>query len=656
MSKQKTTVEYQPEGVFELPYPHLEADQWSSLGQVMMTQLDMNMSARSALDAELDAGNAAYEMRQYNNGESPYPGAPNLIVPFIATAVEEFSSRIAGTAILPRPYVVRGNDPASQQQAHTVEQLYNNLFDELGFEEAHNTCIHLAGRDGTSIMGVHWKIENIMRTVVVSQPQPDGSIKKVKQKMTMTKYDGVKLSPIELRDFMLIPAHAISIEKADAVCWKQYLGESDLMELVNGDILDADMVEKALSYSKPGGSGDLPYDPQGTDTYNINGLIDVTDNSVSAPEGITMMRGPIEVWQIYSDQYDLDGDGVAEENIFWVHYRSRLLLGYAPFEYLGERPFFEYSPFPRPRRFYGFAIPFRLGGLQSEAEIQHNGRLELLDWVNNPTVVKSKSVRTDNEDQKIGKNSILTIPDGMNAGQAFAFLGPPMIPPDNLAEEQFLKQYADMITGAPQSPGSPNNQPSLGGQISARAAGSIAAINGMQTNTVIRRTRIWMEKIFRYVHMLYKQYGPDQMESVEQTQSGVMKAVIPKETLGMDYTLTIAGNGGPLDKESRRNDIMSIFQTLLPLPLIEGNMERIWALADMFLETFDIPEVTRIIGTMEEAKQLGEQQAQAAAQQAQMQLASQVLSHTKVESNAKPSGIPGGSDGGPPQPVASGPA
>ena len=638
-NKHKVFSDFQPEAPIELPVPRIEDEQWSSLAETLMNLIDINLSNRESLDSELDRGNASYEMRG-NQAENdiPYPGAPNMIVPFVATAVEEFASRISGTAILPRPFTVRGNNPEASAYAHTVEQFYNGEFLAHNWEEAMRTCIHLAARDGTSVMATTWKMKVVERVVLADAPQLDGTIKKERQRIKMVQYDAPYLEAVELRDFLLMPAWAISAEQgeADAVAWKRYLGENALDEMVNSGVLDEEQVEAALSYVNTG-SGDLSLDRQGNDTYTINNLIDVTDSSVGAPSGIKMTRGPLEIWQIHSDQFDLDGDGVPEENIFWVHDRSRILLGYAPFEYMAGRPFHPYSPFPRPNRFYGFSIPLRLIGLQEEANVQHWGRLELLDWVLNPTVVKSRGLRLDSEDQKIGKNSILSMPDGMNASQALSFMGPPEVPQASIQEEQLLDQWAQRVVGAPQTPGAPNNQMNSGGggRQSARAAQSMAAVQGLQTNMIISRTRAWMLSIFKYIHILYKQYGKDQLESVDASQDGAKKVIIPKETLALDYTLSIAGSGGPLDKESRRNDVMQMFQTLMPLPIVQSDMTRIWALCQMFLETFDVSEVTRIIGTMDEAKQLQQAQAQAAQAEKQHELQMQAISHAKVQGDGQ---------------------
>lgn len=627
-------IDFQPDAPATLPIPRLDEGTWDSLGQTAMILIDVNLGNRQALDCALDEWNAMYEMRVQERN-APWPNASNIVVPLVPTELEELTSRIAGSAILPRPLTVRGNDPNSAQYAHTVEQFYNGEYQKNKWEEAYHTCIHLCARDGTAVMEIFWELSTFERIFIAESVDDQGQPTKTKQKMKFVKYNAPRLNPVELRDFLLVPAYATSIEEADAVCRKKYMNEADLTNLVNAGILRADKVEAALAFVSTA-QGDLSYDRQGTSTYSISGRINVADVAAAPPEGITMSRGPIEIWVINTNQYDLDGDGVPEENILWVHDRSRTLLGFAPFEYLQGRPYQALSMFPRPNRFYGFSVPERLAGLQDEINAQHNGRLDLMDWILNPTVVKDKMVRLREEDYQMG-------PGGMIEAKPneIAFMTAPEIPQSSWQEEQSIVAYAKGIVGAPQTPSMPSTGSGGGGRQSARQAQQNAAINGMQTNMVITRVRRFMLETFKYVHGLYLQYGKSQMESVDQSSGGVKKVELPKEVLALDYTLSIAGMGGPLDKENRRNDLMMMAQYLAQLPLVQGNLARIWAIAAEVLATYDIPEVTRFIGTMEEAQQQQQAQAQAAQEQQKQQMMMQMISHADIgPAQGKQSGSP----------------
>jgi hypothetical protein len=221
------------------------------------------------------------------------------------------------------------------------------------------------------------------------------------------------------------------------------------------------------------------------------------------------------------------------------------------------------------------------------------------------------------------------------------------VPQSSIMEEQMLEGYAKGIVGAPQIGGNPpmsgGGQTGGGGRQSARAAQSMAAVQGLQTNMIISRTRAWILSMFKFSHNLYRQYGKDQMSSVDSTSTdGVKKVEIPREILSRDYTLAVAGQGGPLDKESRKEDNQVIFQMLMQNPLVQGNLERIYAITQDLLESYDKPEITRFIGTVEDAKKQQQMQAQAQQQQMQMQQMKEVLTHAKLGKDEHAPKPPGG--------------
>lgn len=631
-NKQRVFSEFQPDNSIEYPFPEISDSQWTTLAQSLYTLVQTNLGNRASLDQQLDAWNAMYEMREaYADDDTPAPDSPNPPPPIVATAVDEFASRISGSAILPRPFLVRGNDPVATDNAHIVEQFYNKEWADNQWEDNIRTCIHLAARDGTAIMGVFWENKIVERVHRIDQQQPDGSTRKVSKRVKTIAYDAPKLVPVELRDFVLFPVHAISIEEADAVAHKMYMSEPLLTSMVNSGVLDEEMVERALRFTNTA-QGDLTYDQQGYSTYEINNLINVADISVAAPDGIKMNRGPIRVWKIHTSLFDLDGDGVTEENVFWLHDQSHILLGYAPYEYWGSRPYFEYAPMERPNRFYGISIPSRVEPYYIECRAQQLNRLTILDKIMTQAYTRVQGVKLPPEDMKTAQLNIITIPK--DAGPNPIGLMPvPEYPAASLQEQQFLTQQAERVIGAPQVPGVLPGSGMSGGanRGSARQAQNQAAVQSQQTNMALSRTRTWMLKIFKFIHLLYKQYGPDQMNVVDRSQDGVNTVVLPKEVLNLDYTLGIAGQGGPLDKERTQELWQTLYQLVAQNPIVQANPQLLYNAFVSLLETYDIPEITRIAGTMEDVKKFQEQQAASAQAQQQAELTKMVLSHTKVE-------------------------
>jgi hypothetical protein len=466
-----------------------------------------------------------------------------------------------------------------------------------------------------------------------------GQTQAVKKRISMVDYDAPKFTAVELRDFVLIPNYAPSVAAADAVARKVYMSEADMWKMCgtkeNPGIFDRDIVAQILAYDSSG-QGELTWDPQGYRTYTISGLITVADVAVAPPEGVPMTRGPVEMWMVSTNQFDFDNDGVFEENIVWVHDRSRLCPGVAPFEYWKGRPYFPLSVIPRPNRIYGFSVPQIGRGIQEEADTQHNQRLNWMDMLLQPIRYRTPGVRVSEEDRVMGPGTELRV----TRKDDFGYIPMQDVPPSSVPEENLLLQYFDRAMGAPQAS---SLQVPNGARQSARAAQAQSAIQGMMTNLVLRRVRKWLLENFKYAASLTMQYGTNQVQAVSQTDQGNQTITLPKEVLSLNYTYGIAGQGGPLDKESRRQDMMMLVQLLTGTPLsalLQGNLPRLWMLARALVETFDIPEVTTFIGTMDDAQKQQQAQQQAQAQQAQAmqqaELMKQVFAHTDFKAPTAP--------------------
>lgn len=636
-----------PKTPISRPVPQLDDATWNSLGITISILIDINLGNRNTMDTDLDVWNAIYEMRSQRRN-LPWEGAANLVLPTAFTAANELSSRIIGTCLVERPYMIRGNDPVSSQYAHLAEQFHNGEYERNRDFEAFETAIDLAVLDGTSIMSVLYDYSTHQEVFEEDEPVLDDNgrpvldrsgnprTKKVQKLATFVDYDAPRLIPIDLKSFLLVPNFATSIDKADGRAPKQWLSEIEIMRMVNSGLFREDMCDEALRYTNTG-MGEQSYDPQGNSQYTINNRIPIVDTAVANPENIPMTRGPLEVYPYYTDSFDLNGDGVPEKNVFWIHYRSRKMLGFAPFDYMGGWPFKVYRPIPRRNLFYGFSAIEIARSTQEEKDVQRNSRLDLLDMSLKPQRWHTKAVKfLGDGNKKWDPETDLEIDGNLLNGSApkdqLGFVPIPDVPPQSADEENSIQAILDRALGSPQVPG--NASSPIGGaqQRSARAAQLSAQIQAMQTNRMMKRTRQWMADCLKYKNGLYVRYGADQLQTVSDQGGQPQRIVVPREILGLDYSFGISGMGGTLDKEGRRDSIAMITQLLLSTPmqaLVAGNMVRLWNLARLNLETQDIPDVTSIIGTLEEAVQLQQSQAQSQQEQTQLAALMQVLSHSK---------------------------
>jgi hypothetical protein len=637
MKRRAASKTQQPETEMHLLMPELTDDQWGSVGETAMMLVEIALGNRSGLDSALDLWDSMYEMATEER-DNPYPESSSFVSPIVAAECDELRARLVATILQDRLLTVRGNDPQAAQYSHIIEEFYCNSVRDNGWDEVIDSAIMLSILNGTAVGEALWDMTTHSELVVVDETDPaTGQTSKVKKWVKYVDFSGVRWNAVELRDFVLYPAHAPSIQKADLVARKLYMSEHELRAMQEAGVFPEERVNMAVAFNNAA-EGDQSWDRQGNATYTAAGRINVVDTSVAPPVGMKMAVGPTQVWRIHTNLLDLDGDGFPEENILWVQDRSRRLIGFAPFEYPGGRPFKPLSLIRRPNRFLGIGFPERLKPIQDEIDSIHNGRLQWLDMCTNPDRYKVEGVRTDDETRRQGPQKEWIVPQGPN-DVGFIKLGDS--PPSADQEESRLLQYAAKITGAPQASSLASSSGS-GGKVSARAAQSITAIQQMQTNMSLQNIRKWICEMVEYSHGLNIKYGPSQMEVVANSNGGPRKLIIPKELFALDYKFGVVGQGGPLDKETRRQDILLLVRLIDQSPtlsaFVKGNPQHMWTISRMVLETFDIPEVTAIIGTMEEGVQHFEAQAKAQAEQEQQQMLMQLMSHSKIGPKGAPSG------------------
>lgn len=648
---------FTPEQEVQPERPSISPELFQGLGVSLFDSIETALGQRTAtLDPTLDYWNDMYEMNVAPRN-TPWPNAVSICVPIVALNLEVVQSRLVTAVFVPRFYIAVGNTQQASDNQHQVERFYNAEFYKNGWLFPHLDCTHLALRDGASVMEVLWKYKEVIRPVVVFSkeldPQgqeilgPDGQAiyKKSFEKIKVIEHNGVSLEAVELRDFLLIPSASVSIDAAPAVARKIYMTEPEIRELVASGTFDKDAAEKVINYLTYGQT-ELPMDEQGTATYQQGGTLEVGDEGNMDPgDGTTRARGAFEIWRVHSRQYDLDGDGVFEENVFWVHHTSQTLLGWGPYEYWhGKRPFVKFAPMPRPRRFQGFSVAERLRSFQEEANARHNQRGDIMDLIIAPPIWYTQGVKQDVEKWVWSPGTKIPVTSKDDIG--LLQLG--QIDPASVEEEMLLYRFAQQMVGieSPQLPVSGNQKTNQKQLMMQQTASNV------RLDLMALYLRQSCKQVIHQVHQLNLQYGDDQMANPDGSQGfssytkspdgTVEKFKIPAPVLAQDFTLDIAGNQGPLDKDNRRMDVMTFYALLMQNPLVAGHLDRVWYATSLVAEQFNVPAVERFIGTVEDALQQQQQQAQAAKEKEDRDFQLQLASHSK---NPSPTGGASGKNG-----------
>ena len=630
---------------FASPKRSLSEGEKSDLSVDLMNALTAGLSARAALDRNLDDWEKLYEMELAQSENDPWPDASNICVPIVPAQLETALAYIVGRTLVPRFILVSGNTTEAQQKAYYVERYYNaELVRQRGSDTWYEQLVSWLNKSfhgGTSIMEVLWVRRKIRRRVWVKQPKlsRDGTpvvdpitgqvFEYISQVVTETVYDDVRLEALKLRDFGVIPASAPSINEAVA-CWRKcWFYESELMEMVEAGTLWKDEVEASLQYIMDGASSGISTDRQGVYDKTTGKQVDPHINQGSQTSKFFKNRGPLLVHRIHSRAYDMDGDGVCEENIFYFDLVRQRLLGYIPYEYPNsdERPFIEYSWAPREDTFAGFSFIERLTQLVAEINKINNDRNNAVDLRTSPPLFVPKGTELQNGENTWGPNVIW---EGEEKPEV---LPVPDIPIASSQEESTLMNYVNMVTG--------QSQPIMGAQSSGRRTKAEttqqASSTGTRNDLVAIRFRIACRELLNFIHRLKKNYT-DQQVTGQDGQGELFS--LPPDVLKLDFRIDVSGATDPVDADTRLNKDMGIYQMAMQSPIVQMDMLIQYKLLRKVLEAAGYADVDDLIGTVDQMQQKIQAQQQAAQQQAKQQAAMGQQPGQKPQNGQQPHGAP----------------
>jgi hypothetical protein len=613
-----------------------------ALGSDLMQQIQQGLGDRTTFNVNLDLYEQLYEMH-VEEKNVPWPNSSNVFIPMIPEIVDTMAARLASLVFQPRFFVVNGNTPEAANVQAQVERYLNAEMSRNNWVEPLFMWLQQGLLYGVGILGIFWKRRVVSHKKVFYQQKMDPETnlpvidpatnapmsEKVIKMVTDVEYDDVELTNIPLKEFVVFPSWARSIDTALGCARVIRPAEAELWAMVKSGELWADETEKALAY-KTEGLDERPEDSQGSVPITADEQITISGGTTNfAP--YRRQRGPLKLWQVHTDQYDMDNDGIPEENIFWVHESSRRCLGYTPYAYWhGRRPYGAFTGLPRDQVFYGFSIPGRLLTLQTEMNTKENQKNDAIDRSISPTRVIQRGATLNTQDNRSGPDSEWEV-DGP-VGEAVAYLSTPEVPLSTWQEQSWLYERAMTMVGL--------NSPMMGGQSSgrrsAREVQSQMQSAGIRLDLIANRLRESMRQVAYQIVQLKLQYGPEE-SAVTMVQQGVpQKLVLPKKMLAEDLDIDIIGAGGPLDRVSRASDMMILYTLLMRNPLVMSNQIHVYNVTQMMLEEHNRPDVQALIGTQEEAQQAQQQQ------QMMQQVQALMAAHGQQQGQPGQQGKPGG--------------
>lgn len=619
-----TTIQPQSQGVsYASTRRELSLSQRKGLSNDLAMGQDASISARKNLELNLQDWLDLVEMRVDSTMNEPWADASNVFAPIVPSQLDTAQAYIVARTLVPRFYIVSGNTEQAQEQAYLVERFYNADFKRqrgVGtWYDKHVSWLYLGLRDGTGIMEALWRRTKTKRKIRYKAPkvqdgvpvldptksEPTPLFETVEDTVEETVYDDVDLQPVKLKDFGVSPATARTIEDAVRVWRVEWLYESDFKRMQRGETATfyQDAIDTCLAYNADGAASDVASDPQGSADKTAGGQIQPGANQGTHTSEFFKNRGPFKVFRIHSREFDMDGDGEAEENIFYYYEKTREMLGWMPYDYLTQdRPFFAFSPYPREESFAGYSLVERLAMLQGEYNKIFNDRNNAVDIkVNPPLFVPVGTELHDGEQQwapgvrwegeKDGKPEPINVAD---------------IPIASQQQSAEIMHLVEMVTG--------QGQPQLGTASSGRRTATEnrqqAAATGTRNDLVAIRFRIACRALINFVHRLKLQYIEDDIKFND--QETVLK--LPRATLAMDFNIDVSGATDPIDAVSRLNQDMGIYQLAIANPIVQGDPLKLYAWLRKICEAAGYTDMNTLIGTAQQiTQQIQQAQAQAAA-------------------------------------------
>ena len=573
---------------------------------------------------------------------TPWELCSNVNIPVIQPHVDTLHSHINTVILTVSPITLIGAPPALGDGAKEIGKRVEDYLEYvqtkiMNVEECSDETFLEALLTPTAVEKLIWCED--YRTVRLyeqeTQEDPNTGESVVVQKSVeqqAPKHVGPKKTLVDLANFVIYPLRS-RIESAQLVGDRYTLSPDDVRRRVKNKKWD----EAALDCLKsPRTEASTFADDNSTDELNREGL-EPTDAEI------------LQFWEVITG-YDYNGDGLLEDCVFVIEEGSGVICSATKFPYSHGRCYYiPYCPFPRPRKFFGRAVPMILEGIQREINTIHNQRSDSLSLAISRVFLMRKGSQVDPDNLSVYPGAVIPVDSVDDIKEVDVN---PNIPGADM--EEMLRQYGERATGI-------NDVSSGRGNDGDKTLGEVAIVNaegGVRFGEMIRRLQNSMVEASRQTLWLCYQFAPDE----ELAAFG-----LKREDLVQPWDIMSHGNSSTANKIQIRQEANLLYNTLAKNPLIIQDVKRVWKLTRDYLLAYDRTDVENYIGTEEDidkALQAGQQQQiqQIVAAMSTilkmdplilMQAAQQAEQMIGAMQNGNPGG-PGSNVGGPGGPVAAG--
>lgn len=398
-----------------LPAP-ISDDEQRELIEKLKTEYDNFKSSVAPLHSSIDKWHRLYETSQRTKKNFPWPDAANFNVPLIMATVDSIHARITKAVFDVDPlWLTHARVAEAHNTAYVAEKYLDYWADEMGLPNVLDALILDMLIEGTGVLKVDW----LRKTAQI--PQQNGLPGQV------IEYDGPGAYHVPLKDFIMVPADAPTIEDAVYVGHRVFLTHQQLLERQSQGFYFN--VEELLAKTIGDNTNER--------TAHPNPLVQVSRSS-----GATYKEtNQYEVIEMYGP-YDF-GDGMVPALMTFSAEHSILLrLEPYPYEY-GRPPYVDFKVYPRANFFWGRSVPEMLESAQEELTALHNMRADALSLRIAPPILQRTGAAWDPEEQPWAPGQVIPVTDPAELVQMQLL----DVPSSLFAHEQDTLAFVERVTG-----------------------------------------------------------------------------------------------------------------------------------------------------------------------------------------------------------------
>ena len=527
----------------------------------------------------------------------PFPKCSNVHIPVTSIAIEALHSRLMNAHFNVRPlFIVRANQKDFVGRTQPVEDFLEYIVDkEMDIFNVLDESTILALIQGTGAY-----------KIIPSDVYHDTIIN---GKWALARKTVPTIYPVNMID-LVFSSDALSIQEATLVAHRLRISWQKLKEREKLGIYKKGSVDKIKSEAMP-------------PSYYAN-LGQAAGIDVGQFTSLREKNKVIEYFEVYTT-YDFNNDGIAEECIFIIAYKDKVLLKALvnPFQRWEKKPFVTYQVYKRPGHIAGIGVPEKIGSMQDQINTLYNQRNDSVTY----DILKLFKYRTgayDPEQYPLYPGAAIPLDDPNDLLPIIST----MTPQTAYMEEPIIRDYIEKATGVVDY-----TLGGTGGRVRTgrgTATGTLALIQEANTrfDLLIKRHANALNKAASWVVQLCRQFFPAQIEFQKSItgEDYPLFVNIDRDQLMIDASYTVQSSTMTANKILQQQQMLNLYNFLSANPLVQQDPIRLYHLTQKVLVSLDIKDYENVIGTEQEwieisqrAKQQQAMMQQQAMQQAMMQ-------------------------------------